>query len=56
MDDRSAGGSGDAQAALDQVNRIGIQATALKRQFLRVHGAKRRAATGHPAASLPDSF
>jgi hypothetical protein len=49
-------GSGDAQAALEQVNRIGMQATALKRQFLRVYGAKRRAATGRPAASLPDSF
>ncbi len=49
-------GSGNAQAALDEVNRIGAQATALKRQFLREYASKRQAATGRTPASLPDTF
>jgi len=49
-------GSGNAQAALDEVNRIGAEATALKRQFLRTYGAARQAATGRSPAGLPDAF
>jgi len=49
-------GSGDAQAAFDRANRIGAQATALKRQFLRVYGHQRQAAAGLSPATLPDTF
>jgi len=49
-------GSGNAQAALDQANRIGARATALKQQFLQAYGAQRQAATSRSPASLPDIF
>jgi hypothetical protein len=49
-------GSGNEQGALDQVNRIGARATALKQQFLRVYGRQRQAATGRSPASLPAIF
>jgi hypothetical protein len=49
-------GAGSAQASLDEANRIGAQATALKRQFLREYGRQRQAATGRSTASLPDIF
>lgn len=49
-------GSGNAQAAFAEVNRIGAQATALKQQFLRVYGQQRQTATGRSPASLPDTF
>jgi hypothetical protein len=49
-------GSGNAQAALDEVNRLGAQATGLKQQFLRVYGQQRQAATGRSPASLPNIF
>jgi Double zinc ribbon len=49
-------GSGNAQAAFDQTNRIGAQATALKQQFLRVYGQQRQTATGRNPAGLPDIF
>lgn len=49
-------GVGNAQASLDEVNRIGAQATALKQQFLREYGRQRQAATGRTPASLPDIF
>jgi hypothetical protein len=49
-------GSGEAQAAFDRANRIGAQASALKRQFLRVYGQQRQSATGLTPATLPDTF
>jgi hypothetical protein len=49
-------GSGEAQAAFDRANRIGAQASALKRQFLRVYGQQRQSATGLTSATLPDTF
>jgi hypothetical protein len=49
-------GSGNAKAEFARANRIGTQATALKRQFLRAYGKQRQAATGHSPASLPDIF
>jgi hypothetical protein len=49
-------GSGNARAAFERANRLGARATALKRQFLRVYGQQRRAATGLSPASLPDDF
>ena len=49
-------GSVDARAAFDRANRLGTQATALKRQFLGVYGPRRQAATGLSPASLPDDF
>jgi Double zinc ribbon len=49
-------GSGNARAAFERANRLGARATALKRQFLRVFGQQRRAATGLSPASLPDDF
>jgi hypothetical protein len=45
-----------AQAAFAQANQLGAQATALKKQFLRVYGQARQQATGQSPASLPTIF
>jgi Double zinc ribbon len=49
-------GAGNAQAAFAQANRLGAQATTLKRQFLRVYGPLRQRATGRAPGSLPGIF
>jgi hypothetical protein len=49
-------GTGSAQADFQEANRLGAQATRLKRQFLRVYGRLRQQATGQTAASLPAIF
>jgi hypothetical protein len=49
-------GSRDTRAAFDRVNRLGARATALKQEFLRVYGPRRKAATGLTPGSLPHNF
>ena len=49
-------GSGDAQGLFNEVNRIGAEATVLKRQFLRMYGQQRQTSTGRSPASLPSVF
>jgi hypothetical protein len=49
-------GSANAQAAFAEANQLGAQATAQKKQFLRVYGQARQQATGRSPTSLPDIF
>jgi Domain of unknown function (DUF4282) len=47
---------GNGQALFAQANRLGARATALKRQFLREYGPRRRIATGQSPRTLPTDF
>lgn len=49
-------GTRNAKAAFEHANELGAQATAIKRQFLRIYGPQRQSAIGQSPATLPNSF
>jgi len=54
VNERGAGGN--SQAALDDANAIGAQATLAKKRFIAAYARLRQAATGKTAASLPNGY